>query len=151
MSNITLKVEGLDKLQAGMTNAPSVIRKEVKWAMTNSVNAVKITAADNAPFKTGTLKRSIHTDIQDEGFKGVVYQNPDEAPYGIFIEYGTKPHEINPTNKKALFWNGAINPYKRVMHPGSKANPFMTPALENNVNTIQAYFEKAIQNLFNTL
>jgi len=42
-----------------------------------------------------------------------------------FVHEGTKPHEIRPTTKKALYWKGALHPVKVVRHPGTKANKFV--------------------------
>ena len=43
----------------------------------------------------------------------------------------TRPHDIRPRNKKALYWEGAAHPVKVVHHPGSRipARPFIQPAL----------------------
>ncbi len=142
--SLVVKIEGLAEFKADVSRGASSVGGSVKWAMVQSVNAVKNSAQQYAPFKTGTLRRSIHADVTNSGFTGTVLQNPEEAPYGAFIEYGTSPHEITPVNKKALFWKGALNPYRRVMHPGTAAHPFMTPAMENNIDNIQRYFSEAL-------
>ena len=145
---ITLRIDGLEELKAGLSKSPDIIRSEVKQAMVYSVGAVEQEAHQLAPFITGTLRRSIHTAVNNGGFQGIVYQSNAEAPYGLYVEYGTQPHEILPINKQALFWKGALNPYKRVMHPGTKANPFMEQAFGNNIDAIQGYFQTAVDNLF---
>jgi len=64
----------------------------------------------------GAYVNSIHHVL---GHDYVMIQ--DNVPYGWFLETGTKPHPITPTNKKALMWEGAEHPVKKVMHPGTKA------------------------------
>ncbi len=148
---IALKVEGIDDFRKDVSIATSDIRKVVFMAMRNSVNIVKNSAQVIAPYKTGTLRRSIFTDIKDSGFTGIVAQDTNIASYGPIIEFGSKPHQINPVNKKALFWKGALNPYKRVFHPGTVASPFMVPALEENLEKIKGYFDKAVLSLIKTM
>jgi hypothetical protein len=46
------------------------------------------------------------------------------------VEYGTSPHVIKPVNKRALYWPGAAHPVASVNHPGTRAQPFMRPAIE---------------------
>ena len=144
---IQVTIAGLDEFKADMASAPAELRSQIKWAMVQSVNAVKNSAQGLAPYKTGTLRRSIFTDVTSDGMRGVVAQDSSIAPYGILQEYGTQAHEITPVNKKALFWPGALHPVKRVMHPGFGAHAFMSPAVENNLETITAYFSQAIKNV----
>jgi hypothetical protein len=103
------------------------------------------------PRKTGNLGRSIRI--------GAVSAREAEtiasAHYAIFVETGTKAHDIRPKNKKALSWKtgggkrqtvevggrvffaeGAkrrkkqVHFAKRVRHPGTKAKPFMVPGAQ---------------------
>jgi hypothetical protein len=57
------------------------------------------------------------------------------VPYAGFVEFGTKPHEIRPKSAKVLrFSVGGKTVYtKRVRHPGTKAQPFMKPAVDRVV------------------
>jgi len=78
---------------------------------------------ERCPVDTGFLRNSIHVEV--EGDRLVIYM----ADYGIHIEYGTKPHIIEPKNKKALYWKGAKHPVKKVYHPGTLPNPFIRETL----------------------
>jgi hypothetical protein len=51
------------------------------------------------------------------------------APIGLFVEVGTRPHVIEPRDKKALAWPGGKHPVKKVHHPGTQAQPHLRPAL----------------------
>lgn len=147
MTDISLKIDGLEEFKADVAKGASNIGEEVKRAMVYSVNTVKNTAQDMVAYKTGTLRRSIFTDVQDSGFTGIVGQDRNMASYGSDIEYGTAPHVILPVNKKALFWKGALNPYRKVNHPGTKPKPFMQPALDSSVERIKEFFDQAILNI----
>lgn len=145
--SLTVQIQGLAGFEKDINAGAAGLQREVNSAMVKSVNVVKNDAQTIAPFKTGTLRRSIYTQIQDNGFKGIVAQDNNMAPYGIYIEMGTKPHVIVPVNAKALFWKGADHPVRIVHHPGFPAKPFMAPALERNLDNIQKYFEDAVNNV----
>jgi hypothetical protein len=48
-------------------------------------------------------------------------------PLAPIIEFGSKPHEIGPKAKQALKFGSVFA--AGVEHPGTKAQPFMRPAL----------------------
>lgn len=50
--------------------------------------------------------------------------------YASYVVSGTRPHTILPRAKQALYWPGAAHPVRSVQHPSTKANPFMSDALE---------------------
>lgn len=82
-----------------------------------------------APVKTGNLRRTIRlgrvTERSAETIAG--------AAYAAYVEFGTRPHEIRPRNKRVLAWKGKNGKYAfatRVRHPGTKAHPYMIPGAE---------------------
>ena len=102
------------------------------------------------PVNTGYLRRSIGAgdvtgSFSDGGLEGVVSAS---APYALHVEYGTKPHEIRPKNKRALRWAsaGGKNGWafaKVVKHPGTAPKPFLRPALTANRDAIINRFSVA--------
>jgi hypothetical protein len=62
--------------------------------------------------------------------------------YAPAVHAGTRPHTIRPTRKKALYWKGALHPVRLVEHPGTRANPFMTRALDRSRATIAQIVER---------
>jgi len=105
--------------------------------------------------QAGELRRSIdYENLSWEGFDFVA-----KEPYAIFVEMNTKPHEIKPKNGKALAWGKEIgttkdgkimreNVAKSVFHPGTQAQPFMLPAInENKDKIIKKYNEVIFSNL----
>ncbi|MDF3129271.1 phage virion morphogenesis protein [Kiritimatiellaeota bacterium B1221] len=48
-----------------------------------------------------------------------------DRKYAAYHQWGTAPYVIRPRVKKALFWNGAVHPVKKVNHPGLPARPFL--------------------------
>lgn len=53
----------------------------------------------------------------------------NDVEYAPYVEFDTKPHIIVPREKKSLFWKGAKHPVGKVNHPGTKAQPFLTPLI----------------------
>lgn len=97
------------------------------------------------PRKTGNLGRSIHATTVTATTATVVAS----AHYAVFVEHGTRAHDITPNARKALRWAAAAggrrlsgSPTKaalsgaaggvvfatRVHHPGTRAQPFLLPA-----------------------
>jgi hypothetical protein len=96
------------------------------------------------PRKTGNLGRSIHIGSVTPTRAETIAS----ADYAAYVELGTRPHEIRPRNRKALRWaadgasarlsgtprsGGRVRFAKRVMHPGTKARPYMIPGARKAV------------------
>lgn len=78
-----------------------------------------------APSDTGRLRSSIKVFYENGILKIFA------AEHVFHVEFGTKPHDIKPKNKKALkFQKGGKNIIvKAVKHPGTKPNPFIRKTL----------------------
>lgn len=75
---------------------------------------------------TGDYVSSIDTErLEPHGWR-VIARDRKSA----WIEYGTRPHEIRPRNKQALYWPGAPHPMARINHPGTRATHNLAEALE---------------------
>lgn len=73
---------------------------------------------------TGELISSLRSTVSVGG--GRVWIGTD---HWHFLEYGTRPHIINPRTKQALWWTGALHPVRRVRHPGTPERAPMRRAL----------------------
>lgn len=88
---------------------------------------VETEAKRRVPYQTGNLRRSIdHRVAMDPTPVATVAA---VSNYAAHVEFGTSPHTILPSNKKALFWPGARHPVRGVSHPGTQPQPFFRPAL----------------------
>ena len=99
-----------------------------------------------APVATGNLRRSIGIGSVTSTFAETVAT----AAYAVYVETGTKAHEIVPRNRKALRFavggnktlsgrprSGASVVFaKRVRHPGTRAKPFMVPGAKAAVEEV---------------
>jgi hypothetical protein len=117
------------------------IDRGFEFGMTNVVTDVEARAVKKAPVDTSNLVNSITSFVANNGRTGVVKAT---ALYAQFVHDGTDPHVIRPKSKKALFWPGAASPFKKVNHPGTKPQPFITDALEEA--DIDALFNEGLQN-----
>ncbi|KOX10140.1 hypothetical protein [Nocardiopsis sp. NRRL B-16309] len=87
---------------------------------------VQAMARGRGPIDTGDYVSSIDTEsLEPHGWR-VIARDHKSA----WIEYGTRPHEIRPRNKKALYWPGAAHPVGKVDHPGTAPTHNLAEALE---------------------
>ena len=80
-----------------------------------------------APERTGRLKKSIRKSVRPN--RAVVGPS---IPYAVYVEYGTRPHEIRPVRARALRFEveGRIVFAARVWHPGTRPQPFIRETAE---------------------
>ncbi|GAC1326389.1 MAG: hypothetical protein NVSMB2_25470 [Chloroflexota bacterium] len=62
-----------------------------------------------------------------------------DLDYAKYVVEGTRPHDIYPRDKQALFWEGAMHPVGHVHHPGTKPNPFLELALASTRGIVEIY------------
>lgn len=108
-----ITIEGLDEFRDNLSHVASTMPNYIYRAMNEAVGDVQSSARHEAPWKTGNLKKSIMTEIQNSGLTGIVYQDSLMADYGIYQEEGTryikgkyfmkKGMEQNQTKIKDLF------------------------------------------------
>ena len=115
---VEMKVKAKDKGKVADAIRKSTLSVEAK---------AKSNLTANGSVKTGHLRRGIgHKLSQTEG-----EVHTSNIKYAKGVEEGNRPHIIRPKKGKALYWKGAKHPVKYVKHPGSKAKPYLVPALES--------------------
>lgn len=84
------------------------------------------------PVDTGRLRGSIKVKPYGKGL--IIWM----ADYGKLVEFGTPPHVIKPTEKKALKFKvgGKDIIVKKVKHPGTRPNPFIRTAINTKLRNI---------------
>ena len=92
---------------------------------------------EKAPERTGRLKQSIRKIVKPS--RAVIGPT---VPYAIYVEYGTRPHEILPVRAKALRFevDGKVVFAARVHHPGTKPQPFVRETAEEIQDEIPEIF-----------
>lgn len=122
-ANLRLLADELDSkyLTAAMAKACAVVRND---------------AIELAPHKTGALQRSIDFEISEDGTEGIIFSNLEYAPY---VEVGTGVYSTKG--------GGRDTPWKYQDQDGwhttkgSRAQPFLEPALQQNTSKIRECFE----------
>ncbi len=145
LSRLAITVEGTEALSArlGALSSPAAAQI-LERATTAGAQIVLNAAAQNAPVKTGTLRRSLHTEVIESTRLACTVTVGTDLIYARFIEEGTRAHVIYPRNKQALFWPGAMHPVARVEHPGTPPRPFLEPALVRNAARVEEEILAAI-------
>jgi hypothetical protein len=116
-----VQVSGLDQLVGKLKEAPSIAAPILQRALSASQAILaKHTVKGVVPWRTGFLTQSFRAELTS----GMLRWFPT-ASYAPYVEFGTKPHVIEPKDKKALYWPGAAHPVRKVNHPGTPANDFM--------------------------
>lgn len=113
---------GLRRVLGGMSD-------DVKTAVDRTGTDVQNEARRRAAVDTGRLRSSIVSRSTNTG-RSVGYAVGTNVKYAADVENGTPPHVIVPKNGKALYWPGARHPVAKVNHPGTRAQPFLRPAIE---------------------
>lgn len=131
------RIEGLDELYRTLQDLPVKIeRNVVRGALRAGAVEIRDTARSRAPVLTGALRDSIRVSMRVVGGKvvanitagGKPNKKGRDAYYAHMVEFGTKPHDIKPKNRKSLFVAGLFK--EIVHHQGAKARPFLRPAFD---------------------
>lgn len=151
MAEITLRIEGGDRLARGLAEAPRVVEVELRDAMETSLLYVESDARRLAPRDTGRLGGSINSRIEGGAGSGLVGRVGPSVNYGLFVERGRRPGRMPPAAAVAAWARrkglGAYAVARAIGRKGTRAQPFMGPALEANVGRIEARFRRAGANI----
>jgi len=161
MQAIEVKVVGDKALIKKLQNLRGFFTSEkLRTVLEESKNLMVTLAMRLAPIgESGMLARTIHGQLKNFGTEDVEIEVGSPMQYARFVELSTKRHPIDPVNRRILFWlqygSTHKSPTKRgsvgdrrdiekvfrlhVKHPGTKAQPFLRPALRTVYpRTIQA-------------
>jgi hypothetical protein len=129
-----------DELASRLT--PEAIQAMQRTLLQRVVLTVEGNVKRSTPVRTGTLRRSITSRVEATGDRGVV---GTAVSYARAVHEGTRPHDIVPVHAKALaFKIGGTQVFaKRVRHPGTKAQPFLTDGLAASRDTIDELLAQA--------
>lgn len=147
MTQIQVKINGLEDFRDAMKRAPQETATQISRAINKSILTVQNQAMKEAPVNKqtggGNLRQNIRAGMVGR-FRGIIEAR---APYSIFVHEGTAPHDIRPVNKKVLA-NKRTGQFfgKLVHHPGTRANPFLLRALQNSIYKIEQFFNTALTN-----
>ena len=135
-----IRIKGGDKFKSTLQKIAEEHPQVMDAALDDTADAMSLEAQRIVPVDTGRLRASIN--VKREFLVKVIGTNVE---YATDVEFGTGPHEIVAKNKKVLAdKKKGIIFGKRVKHTGTKPQPYMRPAFENNRRRVAEFF---IQNL----
>lgn len=158
MSNYSFRVEGLDDMKKDLARVQKEFMPVFRKAMVASTATVKRTAKEKVPIYQGELRRGIFDKVTSsiaKSVQGIVYVA--NVKYGLWIEKGTRPHfpPVEPLEKWGRIKLGkpgiGFLIARKIAKKGTKAQPFMLPALEDNKQKIQKYFEEGVDTVVKML
>lgn len=144
----SVKIEGLDDFVKDLGRAADKFNPFIEQALRISVEAVQSKAQSKLYLGhgliTGALRRSIYTVVEKKPLGGTVGVG---EKYGVFVEFGTRPHIIRPKTARVLRFkvNGQYVYARQVRHPGTKGLFFMKTGLEDSIPTIDRAFNDGMK------
>ena len=117
------------ELKSAIARIPPGTERQMRRVIQETAEAIATQARDNIAVDTGATRESIRYEIMDEGLRAEI---GTDSPVGLFLEFGTRPHPIDPVNAKFLVFEVAGETVfaKHVDHPGTSPQPWLLSAFE---------------------
>lgn len=131
-----IKFEGLDKVLDKLDKISSAANVEV--ALGTCCAIVERSAKQLAPKDNGELRRSITSKVEDQ--VGIVFTPLEYAPY---VEYGTGLF-AEEGGRMDVPWSYQDDEGEWHSTSGQKPQPFMRPALNNNISLIKQILKEEL-------
>ena len=132
-----IKFEGLDEILGKFKKISSAAN--VEGALGTCCALVERSAKQLAPKDNGELRRSISSKV--EGNVGIVFTPLEYAPY---VEYGTGLFAEAGDGRTDVPWSYQDEEGEWHSTSGQKPQPFMRPALNNNIKTIKQILKEEL-------
>lgn len=144
MARVEIKLSGLS---AATRSVDAVATEEglarVLGALAAETHREALNGADSHT-KTGALFRAVR-NVPIAGGRAVIIDE-SIAPHGLFVHFGTRPHIIKPSKKKALRWagGGVFHFAQKVRHPGYAGDPFLFDAADKALSRFDSIVRRAL-------
>jgi hypothetical protein len=141
---ITIKLSGVSEAAATITKLPASLERNVLLRMSQRAYDESYSGAERHS-KKGNLLASLYNRAVPGGRE--VGHDPQRAPHALFVNVGSKPHEIRPKDKKALRWasGGKFFFSKLVHHPGYIGDAYVIGALTTTLREFQSIVDAAMK------
>lgn len=139
-SSVTVKLIGDDDLRHKLT--PAIAGRPIRRFLERGTILIFNTAVRNAPVDTGRLKGSVAREI-DQSPLPLWGKTGTNLEYGPDVEFGTPPHfvsasELDPWAQRKGIAGGGAAVSEWIGERGTKAQPWLYPALTSNEAAIKA-------------
>jgi len=139
-----VKFEGLSEVTGSLRRLPEHLEKSTILKM-SQVAYDEAQKGAGRHVKTGALFQSLFNRAIPNGRE--IGHDPQRAPHAIFVQLGTRPHEIRPKNKKTLRWasgNGFVFA-KVVKHPGYIGDAYLINAATLAVREFSRILDESLK------
>jgi hypothetical protein len=151
---VTLRLEGAEQLGRALARSPELLRAEELRAMTASLLLVEADARRGVAQDTRQLMNSISHRIRETP-RALIGECGPSARYGVVVEGGRAPRRRWPPRAPLLRWmarhgipaEAVFLIARKIGRSGTRARPFMAPALQRNEARIRALFGQAAERL----
>lgn len=149
---IKIELEGVDRLQKELKELvrkhEKAVAGEVAVAALNIQKEAKVRLKDYGAVDTGHLRRSILVDYFQGG---TVAEIGPTAPYGLYVEFGTRPHFPPPDALESWArhhgFDSAWPICRAIAERGLPEKPYLLPAFEAEKKKFRERLEKKIEEL----
>ena len=144
---LTMRIEGLETLQKALAD-PELVKGPIRDALTRAGLTVEARAKQKAPVDTGRLRASIATRVEET--RAVIGTPVGYAPY---VELGSKPHFPPPSALATWARRHGFGPRgewalaRAIAKRGTKAHPFLVPALLESKPDIEGFLRDAARQI----
>jgi HK97 gp10 family phage protein len=146
--------DALREIEEAVEDAQQLIDPALDSAVEDTAKAIERSAKKNlkrhGAIDTGNLRGSIGYGRVDVAH----FRVGTPVEYAPHVEYGTAAHVIEADNADYLRFPGkGGNPVyrKSVQHPGTPAQPYLRPALQDHQSTLAENIEDEIERVFETV
>jgi len=142
-----IRIAGLSEAVGTLRGLPPTLERTtiLRMAQIAYDAAQKGAGRHTKPGGTGALFDSLYNRPIPKGRE--VGHDPQRAPHALFVQLGTRPHEIRPKTKKLLRWasNGKFFSSKLVKHPGYRGDAYLIEAATEAVRQFRAIIDQAMK------
>lgn len=141
---IFVKFTGLSDVTGTLQRLPAEFEHQTILRMSQAAYDVAQVGAGRHN-KTGALFQSLYNRSIPNGRE--VGHDTARAPHAVFVNLGTRPHEIRPSKKKALRWasGGGFFFAGKVNHPGYRGDAYLIEAATQAVRQFASIVDAAFK------
>jgi hypothetical protein len=141
---IEISFNGLTELRADLKALPENVERDVIFRM-SQVAYDEAQRGAGRHIKSGALFSSLYNRAIAGGRS--VGHDGGRAPHAKFVIFGTRPHVIRPSKRKALRWVGPRGFVfaKKVNHPGYRGDDYMTRARDSALDSFPMISAEALR------
>jgi len=145
MIEVTINNQELQSVLGKIDKYNKKVKNSVGKSIIASSYKIQGEAYKKAPKRTTFLAHSIKVLLRADKLGSKIQVG---ANYGVFVERGTSAHVINAKNKPFLVFQigGQWIRKRSVMHPGTKAQPFLRPAAEKEFPQLLTRISNILKN-----